>query len=182
MATRVIGTRFACSLRSAPARSIQRPLHVAAPASARPRRGPAAIRAAVAEAPPRDEVITTDPDNNVTDNIYGKIGMNLHLQQSHPLSIIREHIYQYFDAEHNDAFKKFDDLYPVVSTHANFDSVLVPADHVSRQPNDTYYVNKQTVLRCAAALEQRYSGSGPCLICITGYAVAASLANIAVVH
>ncbi|XWS13373.1 hypothetical protein CRYUN_Cryun36dG0032100 [Craigia yunnanensis] len=30
----------------------------------------------------------------------------------------------------------------------NFDDVLVPADHVSRSYNDTYYVDSQTVLRC----------------------------------
>ena len=147
MAKRAIGARVACSLRGTPARSIQRQLQLSAPAGARPRRGAVAVRAAGAQAPPREEVITADPDNNVTDNIYGKIGVNLHLQQNHPLSIIREHIYQYFDSEHNGAFKKFDDLHPVVSTHANFDSVLFPADHVSRQPNDTYYVDKQTVLR-----------------------------------
>lgn len=27
----------------------------------------------------------------------------------------------------------------------NFDDVLVPVDHVSRSPNDTYYIDKQTV-------------------------------------
>lgn len=27
----------------------------------------------------------------------------------------------------------------------NFDDVMVPTDHVSRSPNDTYYVDKQTV-------------------------------------
>lgn len=26
----------------------------------------------------------------------------------------------------------------------NFDEVLVPADHVSRSPNDTYYVDSET--------------------------------------
>lgn len=42
--------------------------------------------------------------------------------------------------QHPDTFKKFDNLAPIVSAHANFDEVLVPADHVSRSPNDTYYV------------------------------------------
>ncbi len=27
----------------------------------------------------------------------------------------------------------------------NFDDVLVPVDHVSRSPNDTYYVDAETV-------------------------------------
>lgn len=36
----------------------------------------------------------------------------------------------------------------------NFDEVLVPADHVSRSPNDTYYVNSETVLRCHTSAHQ----------------------------
>ncbi|KAJ8755402.1 hypothetical protein K2173_019200 [Erythroxylum novogranatense] len=37
---------------------------------------------------------------------------------------------------------------------ANFDDVLVPADHVSRSYNDTYYVDSQTVLRCHTSAHQ----------------------------
>ena len=106
-------------------------------------------QAAAVEAPPKDNVITSDPYNNVTENIYAKLGVNLHLQPNHPLSIIRSSIYKYFDDTYYKDFVKYDQLNPVVSTEANFDSVLVPIDHVSRQPNDTYYVNQQTVLRCA---------------------------------
>lgn len=36
----------------------------------------------------------------------------------------------------------------------NFDDVLVPADHVSRSPNDTYYVDDKTVLRCHTSAHQ----------------------------
>ena len=36
----------------------------------------------------------------------------------------------------------------------NFDEVLVPPDHVSRNPNDTYYVNHDTVLRCHTSAHQ----------------------------
>ena len=42
----------------------------------------------------------------------------------------------------------------VVTTYANFDSVLVPPDHVSRNPNDTYYVTADTVLRCHTSAHQ----------------------------
>ena len=37
---------------------------------------------------------------------------------------------------------------------ANFDDVLVPADHVSRGSNDTYYVDNDTVLRCHTSAHQ----------------------------
>ena len=36
----------------------------------------------------------------------------------------------------------------------NFDDVLVPADHVSRSYNDTYYIDAQTVLRCHTSAHQ----------------------------
>ena len=41
-----------------------------------------------------------------------------------------------------------------MSTYANFDSVLVPPDHVSRSQNDTYYVDNDTVLRCHTSAHQ----------------------------
>lgn len=104
--------------------------------------------------PKREEVITSDPNNNVTDYIYEKMGADLHKQADHPIGIIKQAIYDYFDARSPGKFAKFDDLYPVVTTYANFDEVLVPADHVSRNPNDTYYVDANTVLRCHTSAHQ----------------------------
>lgn len=92
--------------------------------------------------------------NNVTDYIYEKMGSNLHKTQNHPLCLIREAIYDYFNTKHPNVFKSYDDLYPVVSCKANFDDMLVPADHISRSPNDTYYVNSGTVLRCHTSAHQ----------------------------
>lgn len=49
----------------------------------------------------------------------------------------------------------------------NFDEVLVPADHVSRSPNDTYYVDSATVLRCHTSAHQAEvlrSGQGAFLV------------------
>lgn len=106
-------------------------------------------KAAATDAPPLAEVITGKPSNNITENIYNKIGVNLHKQSAHPLNIIREAIYEHFDKNQAREFKKFDNLYPIVTTHANFDSVLVPSDHVSRSYNDTYYVSEDKVLRCS---------------------------------
>lgn len=100
------------------------------------------------------EVINGHPFNNVTDNIFEKIGVNLHHQPSHPIGIIKDAIYAYFDQRYPGKFNKFDDLHPVVTATANFDEVLVPADHVSRSPNDTYYVDSHTVLRCHTSAHQ----------------------------
>eukprot|EP01025_Chloroclados_australasicus_P031568 TRINITY_DN318_c0_g1_i1.p1 TRINITY_DN318_c0_g1~~TRINITY_DN318_c0_g1_i1.p1 ORF type:complete len:419 (+),score=43.41 TRINITY_DN318_c0_g1_i1:67-1323(+) len=102
----------------------------------------------------KEEVILSNDINNVTESIYDKIGINLHQQENHPLCIIKDAIYSYFDDNYAGQFDKFDDLYPIVTTKANFDDVLVPEDHVSRRPNDTYYVDQQRVLRCHTSAHQ----------------------------
>lgn len=63
-------------------------------------------------------MITADPANNVTDNIFEKIGANLHHQPSHPIGIIKEAIYSFFHEKYPGVFTTFDDLYPVVSAEA----------------------------------------------------------------
>lgn len=81
--------------------------------------------------------------------------MNLHQNPNHPLGILKTAIFEYFDGKFGaGTFSMFDDLYPVVSTAANFDEVLVPPDHVSRSPNDTYYVASDKVLRCHTSAHQ----------------------------
>jgi len=113
-----------------------------------------AASVAPGKAPPREQVFTSDPANNVSDYVYEKMGMVLHQQKDHPIAIIKQAIYDYFEKQYPGMFKHFDDLNPVVSSVANFDEVLVPADHVSRSPNDTYYVSKDTVLRCHTSAHQ----------------------------
>jgi hypothetical protein len=41
-------------------------------------------------APPKADVLTGDPANNVTDYIYSKMGANLHLQADHPIGVIKQ--------------------------------------------------------------------------------------------
>ncbi|KAL4114022.1 hypothetical protein PRIC2_014940 [Phytophthora ramorum] len=92
-----------------------------------------------------------DPFCNVGESITSKIGVNLHRQPNHPLHIIKTKIESYFDDLHLNhgapKFTVFDDLDPVVTTYDCFDSMLVPKDHVSRKVTDTYYVDKNRVLR-----------------------------------
>ena len=64
------------------------------------------------------EVITEHPFNNVTDSIFQKIGVNLHQQAGHPIGMIKGAIYDFFDTRHPDAFKKFDNLQPLVTAQA----------------------------------------------------------------
>ena len=70
----------------------------AAPSASRTQRAP----------PKRDEVITGDPANNVSDYIFDKIGVNLHHQVDHPIGMIKEAIHDYFDARQPGVFAKLD--------------------------------------------------------------------------
>ena len=59
-----------------------------------------------------------DPTNNVSDAIFSKIGLQLHLRADHPLGILKDTIYEYFDKNMATKYKKFDDFLPIVSTKA----------------------------------------------------------------
>ena len=80
---------------------------------------------------------------NISNFIQRKVGVNLHNRKMHPLEIVKQQIYAYF----GDEFRRLDDLSPVVTTKQNFDDLLVPRNHVSRRPTDTYYVDEDHVLR-----------------------------------
>ena len=87
----------------------------------------------------------TDNWTNITPNIISKIGKNLHLKQYHPLNIIKYRIESYF--RQVGKFSFYDSLSPIVTVNANFDSVCVPEGHVSRSKSNTYYINKDLLLR-----------------------------------
>jgi phenylalanyl-tRNA synthetase alpha subunit len=90
------------------------------------------------------------PRNNVPQSVKSKVGVQLHRQPLHPLNIIKTTISDYFNdpsAPGAVPFKLFDDLSPIVTTKQNFDELLTPKDHVSRNPSDTFYVSDDLVLR-----------------------------------
>jgi phenylalanyl-tRNA synthetase alpha chain len=71
----------------------------------------------------------------------------------HPLNTIHRMICDYWNQQQqqpNDddsTFTVFDNISPIVSTTDCFDMLRIPPDHVSRKMSDTYYVNRDTVLR-----------------------------------
>lgn len=101
---------------------------------------------------------TIDPlVSNIPLSIIKKVGRNLHIDQNHPICIIKNKIYKFFkDKFNNDhtRFKCFDHLSPVVSVLSNFDNLLIPSDHPCRKKTDTYYVNKSKVLRTQTSAHQ----------------------------
>jgi phenylalanyl-tRNA synthetase alpha chain len=96
----------------------------------------------------------SDPQCNVTHSIASRIGTNLHHQPKHPLHTIKHIIQDYWQREGGGGFVCKDDLSPIVSVEDNFDSLLIPQDHVSRSKSDTYYLNDSTVLRCHTSAHQ----------------------------
>jgi len=86
---------------------------------------------------------------NAPSTILAAVPRRLHLQENHPLSITRQLIESRFPG-----FKYLNNLFPVVTTTQNFDSLGFPLDHPGRSRTDTYYINKETVLRTHTSAHQ----------------------------
>ncbi|KAF2017026.1 phenylalanyl-tRNA synthetase [Aaosphaeria arxii CBS 175.79] len=91
----------------------------------------------------------TDEWMNTPSTILAAISRRLHLQPDHPIALTRKLIESRFPE-----FKTHNELFPVVSVKQNFDSLGFPADHVGRSRTDTYYLNKETVLRTHTSAHQ----------------------------
>ncbi|XP_025074138.1 probable phenylalanine--tRNA ligase, mitochondrial [Pogonomyrmex barbatus] len=101
----------------------------------------------------------TDDWTNVTPNIIAKLGRNLHVQQYHPLSHLRQRIMNYFYGQFRNksgtpSFSIYDNISPIVTVEQNFDSLLVPKDHPSRKKTDCYFINQDTLLRAHTTAHQ----------------------------
>ena len=81
---------------------------------------------------------------NLPSHIPSTLARKLHLEPSLPPSVTRRLTESCFPGP---TYKYPNDLSPIVSVHRNFDSLGFPIDHPGRSHTDTYYVNKDTVLR-----------------------------------
>ncbi|KAG5642953.1 hypothetical protein DXG03_001834 [Asterophora parasitica] len=84
----------------------------------------------------------TDAITNVTPAILNKLSLRLHTQPAHPLSTLRALI----EAHYPD-FAHLSSLSPLVTPYKNFDELSFPKDHPGRAVTDSYYVNKDLMLR-----------------------------------
>jgi phenylalanyl-tRNA synthetase alpha chain len=91
----------------------------------------------------------TDEWMNTPSTILSAIPRRLHLQPDHPLTITRKLIESRFPG-----YRTHNDLFPIVTTGQNFDSLGFPLDHIGRSRTDTYYLNKSTVLRTHTSAHQ----------------------------
>lgn len=101
----------------------------------------------------------TDDYTNVTPKIVSYVNKNLHNQQYHPLCLLKQRIINFFYSEFvgnkgYPIFSIYDNISPVVTLEENFDSLLVPKDHVSRSKNDCYYINRDYLLRAHTTAHQ----------------------------
>ncbi|KDR81618.1 hypothetical protein GALMADRAFT_59090 [Galerina marginata CBS 339.88] len=84
----------------------------------------------------------TDDFTNLTATIIAKTPLQLHVKPSHPLSTLRGLIESaYPDFTHVFAIS------PLVSPYKNFDELSFPANHPGRAVTDSYYVNRNMMLR-----------------------------------
>ncbi|KII88498.1 hypothetical protein PLICRDRAFT_110268 [Plicaturopsis crispa FD-325 SS-3] len=88
------------------------------------------------------EKYSTDSMTNITPAIIAKLDKQLHNTPPHPLHTLRTIIEAHF---HD--YNHLSTLSPVVTPYQNFDSLLIPEDHPGRSVTDSYYINKNTMLR-----------------------------------
>ncbi|KAF7507552.1 hypothetical protein GJ744_010343 [Endocarpon pusillum] len=86
----------------------------------------------------------TDSTSNLSPSILKLLDRRLYAQRDHPIAITRKLIESVFTQP---TFQHYIASNPVVSTAANFDALGFPADHPGRSTTDSYYVNKDHVLR-----------------------------------
>ena len=93
--------------------------------------------------------------NNIPPQIWDFTKRKLYKNPQHPLSTLITQTHEFFNRPEgisdiklpNEEFKLFQDFDPIVKTHDCFDILRIPADHVSRAPTDTYYLDEETLLR-----------------------------------
>ncbi|KAF7294925.1 Phenylalanyl-tRNA synthetase [Mycena indigotica] len=84
----------------------------------------------------------TDEITNITPSILSKLPLRLHSRPKHPLHTLRTLIEAHFPT-----FSHHSSLSPLVSPYKNFDELSFPKDHPGRAVTDSYYVNKDLMLR-----------------------------------
>ena len=100
-----------------------------------------------------------DINTNVTPSILEKTGRRLHHLKNHPLKILKDQIHDfvysaYLRHRNGPLFTMVDSIPPVVTVEQNFDSLLVPQNHISRSRNDNYYINSGYMLRAHTSAHQ----------------------------
>lgn len=86
----------------------------------------------------------TDEWTNIPPFILELTKRQLHQDPNHPVGILRDLIERNFQGL---GYTFYNDFKPAVTTYENFDVLGFPPDHPGRSKSDTYYLNKDNLLR-----------------------------------
>lgn len=86
----------------------------------------------------------TDQWTNVPEQILALTHRQLHQDPSHPIGILVHLIQSNFQGL---GYTFYNGFSPIVTTFENFDVLGFPHDHPGRSRSDTYYINKEHLLR-----------------------------------
>jgi phenylalanyl-tRNA synthetase alpha chain len=112
------------------------------------------------------QTFKTDDWTNVSPHIISLMDRKLHMSQNHPLGLIKcriiDYMYgKYTNSRGNPLFSIHEGLSPIVTLQQNYDSLLVPTDHPSRKKSDSYYINRNQMLRAHTSAHQVETRSCP---------------------
>jgi phenylalanyl-tRNA synthetase alpha chain len=85
---------------------------------------------------------STDDYTNITPAIIAKTALQLHVKPNHPLSTLRQLIESAYPS-----FSHVSSISPLVTPYQNFDELSFPLDHPGRSVTDSYYANRNMMLR-----------------------------------
>ncbi|VDM96984.1 unnamed protein product [Thelazia callipaeda] len=106
------------------------------------------------------ESFLPDEKWNLSPAVIQKLQRRLLFESGNPLCLLKKRIVDYIYGKYrvkggnSPQFTVIDNQSRVVSVFDNFDSLLVPIDHVSRSTLDTYYINKDYCLRSHTSAHQ----------------------------
>ncbi|KAF8582654.1 phenylalanyl-tRNA synthetase [Ramaria rubella] len=84
-----------------------------------------------------------DSHTNVTESILSFVNRNIYLNPNHPIAILRSLIHSHFGT----SYTPIAPTSPIVTQIQNFDSLSFPQDHPGRERSNSYYINKEWMLR-----------------------------------
>lgn len=113
-----------------------------------PKRAIPCVRTLASKYPPEISVdgktFKTDEWTNIPQSVLALTERQLHQNPNHPIGILRDLIESNF---HGLGYTFYNDFRPTVTTFQNFDVLGFPQDHPGRSKLDTYYLNKDNLLR-----------------------------------
>jgi phenylalanyl-tRNA synthetase alpha chain len=95
------------------------------------------------------ESYKTDEFSNVPSQILSKLDKKIYLKASNPINILTKRIEEYFKS-----YTIVKNLNPIVTPVQNFDELLFAKNHPGRAKGDTYYINKDLLLRTHTSAHQ----------------------------